>query len=253
MRPVGHQPPDRAEVAGRGEAPGVDDQDRVGQPLDLLEDVRREQDRPAGGGHRAQQRHHVQPLAGVHPVERLVEQQDRRLVDERARPAWPAGACPSSTCRSARSAASVRSTVAIARAAAASGSATPWRRALSRANSRPVRIAVDRLALGDEPDVAVHLGSPPGTARHATRTLPGRRREQPGHQVQQRRLAGAVRPEQAGHAGPQPERDVVDRDDVAVPARDVVELEGGGRRRGRGDRRVAAGGRRLGRHAAIRR
>ena len=38
-----------------------------------------------------------------------------------------------------RSAASARSTVAIALAAAASGSATPWRRALSTANSRPVR------------------------------------------------------------------------------------------------------------------
>ena len=27
--------------------------------------------------------HHVQPLAGIHAVERLVEQQDPRLVDER--------------------------------------------------------------------------------------------------------------------------------------------------------------------------
>ena len=28
--------------------------------------------------------HHVQPLARVHPVERLVEEQDRRVVDQRA-------------------------------------------------------------------------------------------------------------------------------------------------------------------------
>ncbi len=55
----------------------------LGQPLDLLEDVRGEQDRPALGGHPPEQLHHVQPLARVHPVERLVEQQDRRLVDER--------------------------------------------------------------------------------------------------------------------------------------------------------------------------
>ena len=54
------------------------------EPLDLLEDVRREEDRAPGGGHGPQQLHHVQPLARVHAVERLVEEQDRRVVDERA-------------------------------------------------------------------------------------------------------------------------------------------------------------------------
>ena len=96
---------------------------------------------------------------------------------------------------------------------------------------------MDGLALGDEPDVAVHLRPPPG-GRALDEDAPGRRREQAGHQVEERRLAGAVRAEQAGHAGTERERDVVDRDDVAVPARDVVDLE----RRARRARRRPAGG-----------
>ena len=47
VRPVGHQPADLAVVAGRREPPGVDDEDAVGEALDLLEDVRAEEDRPA--------------------------------------------------------------------------------------------------------------------------------------------------------------------------------------------------------------
>ena len=82
--PVRHQPPDRAEVAGGGEPPGVDHEDRIGEPLDLLQDVGREQDGPTLGGHRPEQVDHVQALARVHAVERLVEQQDLGLVDERA-------------------------------------------------------------------------------------------------------------------------------------------------------------------------
>ena len=83
VRPVGHEPADRPEVARCGEAAGIHDQHGLGEPLDLLEDVRREQDRPTLGGHPPEQLHHVQPLAGIHAVERLVEQQDPRLVDER--------------------------------------------------------------------------------------------------------------------------------------------------------------------------
>ena len=82
--PIGHEPADRPEVAGRGQTTRVHDQDRLRQPLDLLEDVRGEEDRPAGRGHRLEQAHHVQPLARVHAVERLVEQQDRRVVDQGA-------------------------------------------------------------------------------------------------------------------------------------------------------------------------
>ena len=57
-------------------------------------------------------------------------------------------------------------------------------------------------------------------------------------------MPGAVRAEQAGDAGAERERDVVDRDDGAVPARDVVEHD---RRRRRAGRRVGRGQRSEGR------
>src|SRR6266542_2644491 len=47
VRPAGHQPPDGAEIPGRGQPPGHDDLDGAGQPLHFLQDVRAEQDRPA--------------------------------------------------------------------------------------------------------------------------------------------------------------------------------------------------------------
>ena len=50
-------------------------------------------------------------------------------------------------------------------------------------------------------------------------------RQEAGHQRDQRGLAGAVGAEQAGDAGADGHRHVVDRDDVAVPPRDVVELD----------------------------
>ena len=59
------------------------DLDLAGDLLDLLEDVGAEQDGAALGPHPPQQGHQVQPLARVDAVERLVEQQHRRVVDQR--------------------------------------------------------------------------------------------------------------------------------------------------------------------------
>src|SRR6266568_6270858 len=74
VRPARHQPPDGAEVAGGGQAARHHHLDGAGQPLDLFQDVRAEQDRPALTAELVEQVHHVQPLPRVHPVERLVEQ-----------------------------------------------------------------------------------------------------------------------------------------------------------------------------------
>ena len=52
-----------------------------------------------------------------------------------------------------------------------------------------------------------------------------RGRQEPGDHVQDGRLARAVGAEQAGDARADRHRDVVDRDDVAVPAADVVEVD----------------------------
>ena len=64
-------------------ATGDDDLDVAGEPLDLLEDVRAEEHGAAVVAELAQQVHQVHALARVDAVERLVEQQHGRIVDER--------------------------------------------------------------------------------------------------------------------------------------------------------------------------
>ena len=54
-----------------------------GEPLDFFQDVRAEHDDPALLALSVQQIHHVQPLARVHAVERLVQQHDLGVVHER--------------------------------------------------------------------------------------------------------------------------------------------------------------------------
>ena len=73
-----------------------------------------------------------------------------------------------------------------------------------------------RLALGDQADLAVDLlVAPQRLAVEGDRA--GRRREEARHHRDQGGLAGAVGAEQAGDAGADGHRDVVDGDDVAVP------------------------------------
>ena len=83
---------------------------------------------------------------------------------------------------------------------------------------------VQRLALGDQADRPVDLLVAPDRLAVEGDGAGGGRQEA-GHHVDQRGLAGAVGAEQAGDAGADGHRDVVDRDDVAVPAGDVVELQ----------------------------
>ena len=81
---------------------------------------------------------------------------------------------------------------------------------------------VDRLVLGHVADPPVERRVPAhGLAEDAHRALRGR--DQAGDRAQQRRLAGAVRPEQRRHARLDGERDVADRDDAAEPARQPVD------------------------------
>ena len=86
VRPVGHEPPDLAEVARGREPAGDDHEHALGQPLDLLEDVRREDDRAPLAGEPAEQLDQVEALPRVGAVERLVEQEDAR---DRARAPLP--------------------------------------------------------------------------------------------------------------------------------------------------------------------
>ena len=123
-----------------------------------------------------------------------------------------------------RSCASVISTRSSARAAAAAGSGSFCILAQASTNSLGGEEAVHRLAFGDQAQGAVDGGvAPGGHAVDGHRAA--RRRQEAGHHVQHRGLAGAVRAEQAGHPGLQGHADVVDRDDVAVPAGDVLQFD----------------------------
>src|SRR5215471_12704609 len=223
VRAAGHQPPDRAEVAGRGEPARHDHLDRAGKPLHLFQDVRAEHDRPALLAQPVQQVHHVQPLPRVHAVERLVEEQDRRIVDERRRHLDPLA-----------HALGVGRDPPVLRVGhlhhrdRAPGGGGRVREAVQLGGGADERLAgeegVHRIPFRHQPHGAVDAGVVPARGAGHGQLPPGRR-EEPGGQVQQGGLPGPVRPEQAGDPGPDRHRDVVDRHHVAVPAGDMVQLD----------------------------
>ena len=136
----------------------------------------------------------MQPLAWVEAVERLIEEQDRRVVDEGA---GQLGALAHPlrirADRPVRGLGQVDRGDRPARGGVGIGQALEP--GVEPREAEPGQVRMDRLALRDEPDVAVHLGSPPGG--RALDQDPARRGcEQPGHEVEERRLARAVRPEQ---------------------------------------------------------
>ena len=237
MRPVGHPPADLPVVAGGGVPPGDDHLDLLGDPLDLLEDVRAEQDGPALLAHAADELHQVEPLAGVHAVERLVEEEHLRVVDERGRHLDPLP-----------HALGVRLDPAVRRAGhldeldgPVGGPGRVGQAVQPGGGEHELPAgeeAVDRLLLLDQPDPPVDLVvAPDGLPAQGDRA--GRRGEEARHHVDQRGLAGAVGAEQPGDPGPDRHGDVVDRHHVAVPAGDVGELDDvlaghGGRGRGHG-------------------
>ena len=174
----------------------MDDEHALGEPLDLFEDVRREQDHPARGGHRREQLHHVQPLARVHAVERLVEEQHRRLVDER-RGHLDALAHPLRVRRDGPSLGRLE----------VDGADRPLRGGVRIGEALEPGVEPDELEAGEEAVHALALGDqaePPVEGRVAPGRLAGdqhlarRGAQEPGQQVEQRRLARAVGPEEAG-------------------------------------------------------
>src|SRR6266568_8194804 len=223
MRPAGHQPPDGPEVTGGGEPARDHHLDGAGQPFHLFQDVRAEQDRPALLAQPVQQIHHVQPLPRVHAVERLVEQQYLGIVHQR--PGHP-DPLPHAL--------GVGGDLPVLRAAHLDDADGPpggrvgvGQLVQPRAGPdelRPGEERVHRVPLGHQPERVVDVRVAPARGA-ADGELAARRREEPGDHVQQRGLARAVRAEQAGHAGPDGHRDVVDRHHVAVPAGDVAQFD----------------------------
>ena len=81
MGAVGHEAAYGAEVARGSEATGDDDEDLLGEALDLVEDVGREDDGTTLGGH-APERPSCAGAGWIGAVEGLVEEKDARLVDD---------------------------------------------------------------------------------------------------------------------------------------------------------------------------
>ena len=139
----------------------------------------REEDRPSVGRHRAQEVHHRQTLAWVHAVERLVEDQDRRIVHERGRHLDP---LPHALRVAAdRSPGGVTQLDHVDRAIGGRlGIGHPRQARRGDHELAAGEEVVHRLALGDEADATVHL-----------RVTPGRRLIQ----LHARRRSGARKPD----------------------------------------------------------
>ena len=130
-------------------------------------------------------------------------------------------------------AASIRSTIVSARRAASSAafSSRPLSRTSAVTHSRPGHPLVERVLFRAEADLEVELRiAPDRLAEHRHDALA--RLQLTGDQLHERRLARAVRAEQARHAGRDVDADVVEADDLPVPLGDVL---------GGHDRRAHAG------------
>ena len=176
----------------------------------------------AGAGPVADHPDGLAPPERVHARERLVEDQQLGIVDERLR-----------QLDALAHALAVGADLLVGRLHQVDApSARPRRvvglllREAVEADQRrdplePGHPLVERVLLGAEPDLEVELRvAPDRLAEHLDRPLA--RLQLTGDQLHERRLAGAVRAEQAGDARRHVDADVVQADDLAVPLRDVL-------------------------------
>ena len=166
----------------------------------------------------------VRALDRVGPVERLVHQHDWTGRGRVPRPPWCAGACPwNSPDRSV-------------------GVPTQFDQ-IERPRGGPVRVRqllqngiqahefeagqerIDRLLFRHEANVTVQANVATGGLAEDTDRAGGWS-QQTGQHFQRRRLAGPIRTEQGGHPRLDAKGNVGNRDDVAVPLRQVVDDDG---------------------------
>ena len=141
------------------------------------------------------EQHFLHQRAGlvVERAERLVEQQDRRIVGERARDRGAllhaAGELLGIVMRERRQARRARASRRRSRPRSAAG--TPFSRSPNATLSRDGEPGKQRVGLEHH----AAIGAGPVTGRPSSRIAPGGRRVEPGDQAQQGRLAAAGRPE----------------------------------------------------------
>ena len=217
----------RGQLGGRarGDDPAVDqDRDPVREPLDVGEVVAREEDRDAGRPQLGDDPAGRGAALRVHPGGRLVEQQDLGTPDERQREAEPlplaAGQAPVAGVGRVPEPDEVQQLVGVARVRVE-------RRVLAEGLARP-RPHVDAAALEHQPDPGSQLAPAGRGVQPQHPGGPGVRPAVPLDDLDGRRLARAVRPEERHDlAGPDLERDAVDHRSIAVPLDQAIELDGG--------------------------
>ena len=201
-----------------GDPAAVEHGDAVGEPVGLLEVLGREEDRGAGAGERADDAPQLLPAAGVEAGGRLVEEQHGRRDDEAEREVEAsAHAARVGADAAARGIREVEPLEELGRARVrASRRAEPREPAHHDEVLGAGEHAVDGGRLAGEADAALDLlgvgddvvaGDPRGA-----RIGPHERRED----VDGRRLARAVRPEQGEH-GAGGHREVEPREHLGAP------------------------------------
>ncbi len=225
MRMLVDQVADLPDVALGDEPPSVEQDDRAGDGLDLVEDVAGDQH---GAAVAAPGDDRVDQLAagdGVGAGQRLVEEEHEGVVQDRLGQldplAHPLGIAADGP------AGGLGHVHALERPLGGLGRAAPAQAGEQGAvhQERPAGHPLEEgVLLGTEADVAVQARGVPGpVAQHTHLALAGP--QLAGGQLQQRALARAVGPQQPGHARRQAERQVVQADHLAVPLRHGTELD----------------------------
>lgn len=223
VRAVRHQAADLAEVTGGRVPSGDHDLDVRGELLDLLQDVGGEQDGASRVAHATQQVHQLHALARVHAVERLVQEQHGRVVDEGGR-----------HLHALAHALGVGGDLAVLGVLHLDGGQGPPGGRFVEAVEFRVgddelltgEEVVHGLALGHDADLLVDLLVAPDR-RAVEGDGAGRGGEEAAHHVDERGLARAVGTQQTGHSGADAHGHVVDGDDVPEPAGGVVDVDDG--------------------------
>ncbi len=206
-----------------GEDPAVvDEEDVRGHRLDLVQDVARDDDRLSGAGPFADQADRAPAGERVHARERLVEDEERGVVDDGLR-----------ELDALAHALAVGANLLARRVHQIDDGERAPRRFVGRLLVEAVEAherghplearhpLVERVLLRAKADLEIQPGIPPdGLAEDRHRALA--RPELAGDELHERRLAGTVRTEESRDAGRHPHADVVEADDLAVPLRHML-------------------------------
>ena len=206
----------------------ADNRDPAAELFRLFEVVRREEDRQAAGVERPQKRPELQALFDVDAGRRLVEDEELRLVDERARERQPA-LLPAGDLR-VLDARLRREAEALEERVGARGDCAPAQPVVARLEDEDVanrEVAIEVELLRREPDESSGLAPLALVVVAEDPNRSGALAREADDRVDRRRLAGAVAAEKAEEiAVLDVQRDVVDGDELTVTLAEVLDLDG---------------------------